>query len=134
MTVYSVYIINKSGSLIYQKNFSSSFPVLSANDHLIIAGTLHSIYAISTQIGPSNVKSKGIQTIDSEYFRLFCHQTRTGVKILVLTDPSITEINSLMKSIYIYYADFVTKNPFQVPDMPIRSETFDTALKELIGA
>ena len=46
----------------------------------------HSLYAISVQLSPE-VGSSGIQKLEAETFTLHCHQTVTGVKFIVITDP-----------------------------------------------
>lgn len=54
MPVDALLIINKSGGLIYHKNFSKEHCTtsLNSNDYLILASTLHSVFAISSQITP----------------------------------------------------------------------------------
>lgn len=37
-----------------------------------------------------------------------------------------------MKRIYEIYADYVMKNPFQTPEMPVRSEKFEGAVGKLV--
>lgn len=41
MTVFSVYIINKAGGLIYHQDFSANAPRLSANARIVLASTFH---------------------------------------------------------------------------------------------
>lgn len=58
LLVYSVYLINKAGGLIYQKDFSP-VPKRSTNDYLRLASTFHSMHAITAkgiQIAPLNDK------------------------------------------------------------------------------
>ena len=48
-------IINKAGSLIYQKDFAEGLNKLSSNDYLILAGTFHGyIPLLSFPLPPSN--------------------------------------------------------------------------------
>lgn len=75
--IYSVYIINKAGGLIYQRNFSDGLQPLSSNDYLILAGTFHGVHAISAQISPVS-GSSGIETLETPLFTLRCFQTLTG--------------------------------------------------------
>lgn len=53
MAIKSLFIINKSGGLIYQRDF---LPLLhskmSSNEYLILAGTLHGVIAIASQLTP----------------------------------------------------------------------------------
>ena len=46
--------------------------------------------------------------------------------------PDRPNVESILRKIYELYADFVLKNPFYTPDMPIRCERFDTALQKLV--
>lgn len=60
MAIKSLFIINKSGGLIYQRNFenndndndNNNITLLNSNDYLILASTLHSVFAISSQLTP----------------------------------------------------------------------------------
>ena len=39
--IFSLYIINKAGGLIYQKDFNEGLAKLSSNEYLVLAGTFH---------------------------------------------------------------------------------------------
>ena len=39
--IYSLYIINKAGGLIYQKDFGEGLNKLTSNEYLVLAGTFH---------------------------------------------------------------------------------------------
>lgn len=39
--IYSLYIINKAGGLVYQKDFNDGLAKLSSNEYLVLAGTFH---------------------------------------------------------------------------------------------
>jgi hypothetical protein len=82
--IFSLYVINKAGGLIYQSDFSDGLAKLSANDYLILAGTFHGIHAISGQISPV-AGSSGIETLDTDSFRLQCFQTLTGMTPFLTT-------------------------------------------------
>jgi hypothetical protein len=43
--IFSLYIINKAGGLVYQRDFAEHLEKLSSNDYLVLAGTFHG-YAI----------------------------------------------------------------------------------------
>ena len=79
--------------------------------------------------------SSGIKEIETDTFKLHCHQTLTGVKFVVVADR--TQVGNIMKTllfiilfqagvdqlldkIYELYADFALKNPFYSLEMPIR--------------
>ena len=64
---------------------------------------------------------------------LHCNvQTRIGTKFLLVADPQQPSIDMIMKKIYETYSDYTVKNPFQNPEMPIRSEQFDVHLLKMV--
>ena len=63
MAIQSLLVINKSGGLIYQRNFETETDAkennknqLNSNDYLILASTLHSVFAISSQLTPRAIQ------------------------------------------------------------------------------
>ena len=43
-----------------------------------------------------------------------------GIKFMVVTDPKLSNQDTLLKRLHEIYADFALKNPFYSIDMPIR--------------
>ena len=39
--IFSIYIINKAGGLVYNKDYSEGLNKLSSNEYLVLAGTFH---------------------------------------------------------------------------------------------
>lgn len=64
--------------------------------------------------------------------KLTCFQTATGLKIILLTSPRQPQLDFLLKRIHEIYADYAMKNPFQTPEMPVRSEKFEAAVGKLV--
>lgn len=161
MPLFSLFIINKAGSLSYQISFpASTHAKLSSNDYLVLASTFQSVHALTTQIVPdgallapaatqhqhyqtaatprafntsgvSGVNS-GIELLESDHFKLYCYQTLTGIKIVLTADVAFPQMEQASRRIYEVYADYVAKNPFHNPDMPIRSELFDANLNKAV--
>lgn len=48
--LFSLYVINKAGGLIYQQDLSAAAPRLSSNDHLRLGSTFHSMHAIAALV------------------------------------------------------------------------------------
>lgn len=97
--------------------------------------------------------------LEAENFKLYCNQTLTGTrpyllkcidalliagtslfccyiigtKFLLITAPQQNNVDAYMKKIYDTYSDFVMKNPFHTPEMPIRSDQFDQSLLKFIN-
>lgn len=52
---------------------------------------------------------------------------------MLLTSLTEASAEVILHRAYDAYADAVMKNPFHTPEMPIRSEGFDTRITNLIG-
>lgn len=139
MVLYTLYIVNKAGGLIYNKvwwlacdgactcarerffsfqDLSQGLPKLDGNEYLRLASTFHSLHAIAKQIAP--VESQGIVSVDAQNFSLHCYETITGMKIFVTAKPGTPNVQQFLKKVYEFYTDYVLKNPFYEMDMPIR--------------
>ncbi|CAB4379001.1 Sybindin-like protein [Rhizophagus irregularis] len=131
--IYSLYIINKAGGLIYQRDFADSLNKLTSNEYLVLAGTFHGVHAITSKISPvRNATSSGLEVLEADTFKLHCFQTLTGTKFLIIAEPTHGNIDLLLRRTYDIYSDYVMKNPFYTPEMPIKSELFDINLAKLI--
>lgn len=91
----------------------------------------NSVHAIASQISPE-LRSSGIEMLEADSFNLYCFQTLTGIKFLATAPPNQTNVDVLLRKIYELYADYVLKNPFYIPEMPIHCEQFDVALQRLL--
>ncbi|KAG2750608.1 TRAPP complex subunit Trs23 [Suillus brevipes Sb2] len=132
MAIFSLWVINKAGGLVYQRNFADGLAQLTSNEYLVLAGTLHGIHAITSRLSPAG-SSSGAQVIEGETFKMTILLTATGTKFVLLTSLTEVTADSVLQRVYEAYADAVMKNPFHTPEMPVRSEGFDTRITSLIG-
>ncbi|PFH54174.1 hypothetical protein AMATHDRAFT_135582 [Amanita thiersii Skay4041] len=132
MAIYGLWVINKAGGLVYQRNFAEGLAQLSSNEYLVLAGTLHGIHAITSRLSPTGASS-GAHVIEGETFKITILLTATGTKFVLLTSPAETSSEFILQRVYDAYADAVMKNPFHTLEMPIRSEGFDMRITTLIG-
>ncbi|KIY73179.1 Sybindin-like protein [Cylindrobasidium torrendii FP15055 ss-10] len=132
MAIYGLWVINKAGGLVYQRSFADGLAQLTSNEYLVLAGTLHGIHAITSRLSPMG-SSSGAQVIEGESFKMTILLTPTGTKFVLLTSPAETSAEATLQKVYEVYADDVMKNPFHTPEMPIRSERFDSRIGILIG-
>lgn len=115
----------------------------------MLAGTLHGIHAITSRLSPTG-SSSGAQVIEGESFKMNIFLTSTGktlqstmtsilmtllagTKFVLLTSPVEPTADAVLQKVYEIYADAVMKNPFHTPEMPIRSEGFDTRITAFLG-
>ncbi|KAL3685808.1 hypothetical protein R1sor_003830 [Riccia sorocarpa] len=129
-SLYNLFIINKSGGLIFYKDYGSTRR-LDTNDSLRLASLWHSMHAISIQLSPTP-GCTGMEVLEADTFDLHCFQSLTGTKLFVVSEPAAPGINALLKTIYELYADYVLKNPFYEAEMPIRCELFEYNLLQAI--
>ncbi|KAF8912013.1 transport protein particle complex subunit [Gymnopilus junonius] len=132
MTIFGLWVVNKAGGLVYQRNFADGLAPLTSNEYLVLAGTLHGIHAITSRLSPVG-SSSGVQVIEAETFKMNILLTVTGTKFVLLTSLADTSADTILQKVYDIYSDAVMKNPFHTPEMPIRSDGFDTRIGTLIG-
>ncbi|KAF5315616.1 hypothetical protein D9611_004950 [Ephemerocybe angulata] len=133
MAIFGLWIINKAGGLVYQKSFAEGLAQLTSNEQLVLAGTLHGIHAITSRLSP-NGSSSGANVIEGETFKMTIFLTVTGTKFVLLTSLTETIAEHILQRIYEAYSDAVMKNPFHTPEMPVRSEGFETRVNAIIGS
>lgn len=129
-SVFNLFVINKSGGLIYYKDFGSVCK-LDTNDSLRLASTWHGLHAIAMQLSPVH-GGGGIELLETDAFDLHCYQTLTGTKFFLATAVGFTGAHALLAAVYDLYTDYVLKNPFYEVEMPIRCELFDVHLATTI--
>ena len=136
MSLGTLYIVNKSGGVIYTRDLSP-VPRLSGNDYLRLGSTFVSLHTIAKQLAP--VASGGIQVVEAAAFSLHCLEAPTGLKFFVtclarapLPRPAAPAVTAFLRETYRLYADFALKNPFYEADMPIRARLFDFFLDKFV--
>ena len=137
---YYLLIVNKNGSLIYDRSLNPSLN-LSQNETINIASIFYSMHAISAQLTPPGyektsdlkLENHGIEILESSSMKLVCHQTLTKIKFIFVTDISTPNSNIKLKfeELYNNYTDLISKNPFYELDMPIRIDAFDDAVSKI---
>jgi len=133
MVVFGLWVINKAGGLVYNRDFGEGLAKLTSNEYLVLAGTLHGIHAITSRLSPTG-SSSGAQVIEGESFKMTILLTATGTKFVLLTSPSNMSADVILHKTYEIYSDTVMKNPFHTPEMPIRTEGFDAKIGALMAA
>lgn len=118
MKVLLIYVLNKAGGLIYQADVNPGLAKLSANDYLVLAGTLHGVHAIGSRLAQSfetdpnssntsssanshilqtgrasnpNTNRSGLQNIETSLFDLYIFQSVSGLKFILVTSPAVKD-------------------------------------------
>mmetsp|Transcript_9428 Transcript_9428/g.35297 ORF Transcript_9428/g.35297 Transcript_9428/m.35297 type:complete len:139 (-) Transcript_9428:83-499(-) len=132
MALQHLFIINRSGGLMYHQDLQDEAPRISENDWLLLAGTFHGLHTIATQVAP--LASSGIQTVESSSIVVCCFQTLTGIKFVVTAGAGTGGLDGFLHQIYQKYTDYVLKNPFYDMDQPIHCELFTRSVVNTIVA
>ena len=135
--MYSLYIVNKHGSLLYQNDISAPRVGTSANDKIRWASTFHALSAMASQISPNKlerVSTRGIEMVNFGEFNLHCKHTLTGLQIMLVAGAHVSQrmAGDILTAVYQVYADYAVKNPFYSLDMPIRLCGFKRGIKQVI--
>ncbi|KAM9292262.1 trafficking protein particle complex subunit 4 isoform 4-T4 [Gastrophryne carolinensis] len=113
MAIFSVYVVNKAGGLIYQLDNQGPRP----DTEKTFSFPLHFLLKVHDErVLVAFGQRDGIR----------------GIKFMVLSDPRQAGIDALLRKIYELYSDFALKNPFYSLEMPIRCELFDQNLKSAL--
>lgn len=117
------------------KNFPISLKFsrskMTTNEKIFLASMFYPLFAIASQLSPEP-RCSGIEVLEADTFRLYCYQTLTGIKFMIVAEPSQAGMDILTKRVYELYADYALKNPFYSLEMPIRCELFETNLQNLL--
>ena len=117
---YYLLMVNKNGSLIYDRTFSNSLKLT----------IFYSIHVISSKLTPAGYEQTselklekwGIEILQGDAMRLVCFQTFTNIKFIFVTDyqVSLDKCIENFRKVYDVYSDVVAKNPNYEIDMAIR--------------
>mmetsp|Transcript_30755 Transcript_30755/g.67354 ORF Transcript_30755/g.67354 Transcript_30755/m.67354 type:complete len:142 (-) Transcript_30755:170-595(-) len=130
-SLLSLYINNKAGGLIFQRDFSPAAAKLDVNEHLRLASTFNGLALILRQLSPVR-GSSGMELLEADGFILQSFDTLTGLKFFVTAEPETKQpLEVFLREVYMLYSDYVLKNPFYEMDMPIHCDRFDQKLAKL---
>ena len=79
LVVHSLFIVNKSGGLVYHRDFGAcARGILDTNETLRLGSIFHSLHAISTQLSPVE-GCTGMRALRANNFALHCLQVRCAL-------------------------------------------------------
>lgn len=130
--VYNFFIINRFGSLLFDRHYKGSANI-DQNFRLVMSSTLHSIHAISALLSPEGMSREGLIALTAQQFKLTVFQTPTGMKFCVVGEPTQSDADSQLRRAYEIYADYVMKNPLYVNDQPIWFDAFEREIDRIFS-
>ncbi|PPQ71815.1 hypothetical protein CVT24_006205 [Panaeolus cyanescens] len=133
MAIFGLWVINKAGGLVYQRNFADGLASLTSNEYLVLAGTLHGIHAITSRLSPVG-SSSGVQVIEAETFKLNILLTITGTKFVLLTSLAETAADIILQKVYDIYSDAAVRPTTKAISQTQSLAAVQTLLKAGLGA
>lgn len=132
----SLWVVNKSGGLIYHRRFGEREGEeapgggLDANACLRLASVFHSLHAISRKVAPVS-GCGGIESVECDTFDLYCFQAETGTKMFITTTKGSVDASGTLRRAHRAFCDYALKNPFYEMEMPVRCELFDAQISNI---
>ena len=140
-SVLSLYVINKSGGLIYNRDFvQRAAGRIDVSDAMRLGSIWFSLHAIAAQLSPTP-NAKTLKSLHADTFHLHCLHVPSGTTFFIITNvpaPNQAQQHAqraadVLQAVYAAYAKYVLRNPFYETEMPIRCELFDAALSALLS-
>ena len=112
------------------QDFATHAAKLDTNEQLRLASTFSGLALIMKQLSPVRGSSQ-MNELETDSFVLQSFDTLTGLKFFLTADPDSRHLDAVLKEVYVYYSDYVLKNPFYELDMPIQCERFEEKVIKL---
>lgn len=114
----TIYIINKSGGLIYALNTNQDI-----NVDMVVSSYIHTMYAHILDLNLTQEPETIVPlTITMKRNVLTIYRTLTNYTIVFLSDKSIE--CKVFQKIYEIFCDYALKDPFYTIEMPINTKKF----------
>ncbi|XP_057866217.2 uncharacterized protein LOC131073734 isoform X1 [Cryptomeria japonica] len=140
-----MYVFNRNGVCLYYKDWMRPHTTLSPQQDLkLMFGLLFSLKSFTAKMDPSSANKGNLgvpqlpgqgcsfHSFRTNTYKLSFMETPSGIKIILVTDPRIGDLQEALKDIYNIYVEYVVKNPLYTPGQPFRCELFNTTLDHYV--
>ena len=134
MTVYNLYIFDRSCSCLYYKDWTRTKDAGISRDEefKLMYGMIFSIKSLLTRLSTTNAKEGFVSYTTSKY-KLHFYETPTGLKFVLNTDTNVGDIQDTLRDVYSkLYVEYVVRNPLCKPGEPIESTLFASKLDSYV--
>jgi len=130
--IYSLYILNRAGGLIFQKDFVTN-PNMKGNDYFVISGVFHGLHAIASDLSIVKKSSyeNGLQSLECGTFRLECFR-RWPVRTTEISSSSTPIL--LTASLFVYDGPVIVGVKFfltAAPNTPGGGDQLQDVLRQI---
>ncbi|KAK3095874.1 hypothetical protein FSP39_020179 [Pinctada imbricata] len=134
MTVYSLYVFDRTGTCLYytEWNRKKHSDIARDEEFKLMYGMIYSIKSFVNRISPTDLKD-GFLNFKTNRYKLNFYETASGMKFIMTTDLTVGNIRDVLHQIYSnIYLEYVVRNPLCELGQPISSELFHTKLDEYV--
>eukprot|EP00475_Leptophrys_vorax_P013902 TRINITY_DN20251_c0_g2_i1.p1 TRINITY_DN20251_c0_g2~~TRINITY_DN20251_c0_g2_i1.p1 ORF type:complete len:143 (-),score=39.20 TRINITY_DN20251_c0_g2_i1:24-452(-) len=135
MTVYGLYMFNKTGQCIFSRLYHGADKRLSDHEKQLIFGFVFQVRKMANSLSPRRLdtfESQVVLGFTTDQYRMHIFETMTGVRIAMLTDPDVPEQVQFLREVYALFVDCAVKNPLYKVYEHIKVDSFRTKFDELL--
>ncbi|KAL9647410.1 hypothetical protein ABK040_006773 [Willaertia magna] len=127
--LYSLCIFNKNGESIFYREWNTSERYKKAGESKLesqLKLMYGFVFSMKRFVEGIAAKPNGsFQSFKTNNYKMHFYESPTGVKFILLTDPSVGNIQNNLLDIYTkFYVELVVFNPMQKPHEPINNSLF----------
>mmetsp|Transcript_33302 Transcript_33302/g.85372 ORF Transcript_33302/g.85372 Transcript_33302/m.85372 type:complete len:142 (-) Transcript_33302:48-473(-) len=118
--IYCFYLFDASGVLLYYEDWNRVHkPESMQEEFKLLFGLLFSMKDTVVALSPKQ-PTEGLHCFSTSTYKLHYLETPTGLRFVLMTDPSVPSLRECLKQIYTHiYVEHVVKNPAQKVGEPI---------------
>jgi hypothetical protein len=132
--IYSIYIINRSGGVIFKQDSEHGRAQDDANDGIRMGSLFYAFNSMAQDFSPV-LQTGQLIAMESDNFSLKCLYTDSGTTFFALGDPNESNLDLFLQQVYELYCSFALKNPYWEYDQPVHNacEKFVLSVERLIN-
>ncbi|CAI6365640.1 unnamed protein product [Macrosiphum euphorbiae] len=131
MTVYSILIVDRVGTILYRKQWNQS-GISSEEWAKLMYGMLFPVKTFESTISPLDPNFNFLCSNTGNY-AIHYYESESGAKFVLNTDNTVQNIRDLLQKLYAeIYVEYVVKNTECEMGRPIESELFKLKLDQFI--
>ena len=132
--IFSLYIVNKSGGVIFKQDSEHGRAHDDANDGIRMGSLFHAFDSMAENFSPVSTAGQ-MASMETDFFLLKCLYTDSGTTFFALGDPQEANLDVFLQQVYELYCSFALRNPYWEFDQPVHNacEKFVLGVENLIN-
>ena len=124
MSIYNFFLFARNGECLNYIEWNRAKPCESpAHEQKLLFGLIFSLKRFCEMNSPSSSKaSPDFHSFTTSSYRLHFYETPTGLKFILISEPSIPHLRDQLLQLHKFYVQFCAKNPLYQRGAPITSE------------